>query len=111
MDFNAQTFWYESKAWFRDITGLSTDNAHVHLGLGLFLLGIVIFRRFKHRLAFSWLALFGIQTLNEIMDARDWVMWTGTVNWPELARDYALTLFWPSILWLILPRLPQDVSK
>ena len=49
-------------------------------------------------LAFGIVA--GVQTVNEILDARDWINWTGTVNWAETIKDFVATLFWPSVLVL-----------
>ena len=46
----------------------------------------------------AWLATLSLEMVNEGLDARDWILWTGHVNWPETARDMVDTLLWPSIL-------------
>ena len=110
-EFDTTSFWYEGKAWLKDAAGLSANELHIHGGLAIFLLSLLAFRHFKHRLALAWLTLFILQTLNEIMDARDWMMWTDTINWVEMAKDYALTLFWPSILCLFMAKMPARMGK
>ena len=105
------SFWYEGKAWLEVAAGLSRNELHIHGGLAIFLLSGLAFQRFKHGLALAWLTLFILQTFNEIMDARDWMMWTGTINWAEMAKDYALTLLWPSILCLLAANMPERASK
>ena len=76
-----------------------------------FLLSLLAFRGSKHRLALAWLTVFIVQSLNEVMDARDWMMWTGTVNWAEMTKDFAVTLFWPSLLCLFMAKMPAYVDK
>ena len=111
MELTARNFWFESKSWFREMFGFSTDAAHIHAGLALFLIGALALRRRKHGFVFAWLIVFAAQTVNEALDARDWVMWTGTVNWSEMANDYVLTLFWPSALCLIMTKMSRDLSS
>ena len=35
---------------------------------------------------------------NEVIDAFDWVRWTGAPNYIETARDIASTMLWPVVL-------------
>jgi uncharacterized membrane protein YhaH (DUF805 family) len=98
-------FWFEGKAWLRDNLGISSDDLHVHLGLAIFLFFSFALRRHRKNYLFAWLAVFFFQTLNEVMDARDWLMWTGNVNWFETLKDYVNTLFWPTVLCLTFKRL------
>ena len=111
MELTARNFWFESKALLRDTLGVSSDEAHIHAGLALFLMGALALRRRKHGFVLAWVVVFVGQTANEVMDARDWLMWTGTVNWPETAKDYVRTLFWPSVLCVIMTKFSRDQSR
>lgn len=71
---------------------------HVHFGLGIFLTVALLLRRRRHGLLIAWCVAAGVQTLNEVLDARDWINWTGSVNWSETAKDFGATLFWPTVL-------------
>ena len=84
------------------------NELHIHGGLAIFLLSLLALRHFRHRLALAWLTVFLVQTLNEAMDARDWMMWTGTINWAEMTKDTVLTLFWPSLLCLFIAKMPAQ---
>ena len=111
MTLTASNVWYESKALLRDLLGVSTNEAHVHIGLALFVIGALLLGRRKHRFVLAWLIVAVAETANEVLDARDWVMWTGTVNWPEMAKGYFLTLFWPSVLCLFMTKLSRDLNR
>lgn len=101
MEISGRTVWFESKGWIEDTLGIAGDQGHVHVGLALFLFAAVLLRRRKHGLLLAWLTVFLVQSVNEALDARDWINWTGTVKWSESARDFAATLFWPSVLCLL----------
>ncbi|RBI87214.1 hypothetical protein DRV85_03575 [Rhodosalinus halophilus] len=77
----------------------------MHFGLAAFLLLALALRRRRHGLRLAWLGVFALQGANEVMDAVDWIGWTGAVHWADAAGDYALTLLWPTILVLVVPRL------
>lgn len=111
MELTASDYWFESKAFLREALGFSTNEAHLRIGFALFLIGALVLRRRKHKFVFAWLIVAVAQSANEAMDARDWVMWTGTVNWPEMVRDYFLILFWPSVLCLFMTKLSRDLSR
>jgi hypothetical protein len=101
MDLTWRNFWFESKAWFESHIGLSKDVMHVHFGLGVFLSCALLMRKRRNGPLWAWCIVVLLQTMNEAMDARDWINWTGSLNWTETARDYAATLFWPTVLLLI----------
>ena len=90
-----------TKAWIVDLVGVSKDALHVHLGLAIFLSVALLLRRWHHGPVMAWLIVAVLQSLNEIMDAGDWINWTGTTNWAETARDTGATLLWPTVLLLL----------
>lgn len=73
---------------------------HVHIGMGVFLACAVLLRNRRHGMLLAWSIVAGLQALNELFDARDWINWTGSVNWSEAVRDFGVTLFWPTVLLL-----------
>ncbi|MDU8946163.1 hypothetical protein [Ovoidimarina sediminis] len=101
MELTWRTAWFESKAWVKEALGVSEEVLHVHLGLAVFLGLALLLRRRRFGVALAWLILLCLQALNEALDARDWIMWTGDVNWRETLADFAQTLFWPTVLLLL----------
>lgn len=109
MELTWTNFWYETKTWLEQDLGFSKDLLHVHFGLGAFLAFSVVFRRRADSMFIAWTLVALLQTVNETLDARDWIHWTGSVNWNETAKDYARTLFWPTVLacffrWVVSAR-------
>lgn len=100
MTLSWRNFWFESKAWVEDVLGMSRDLIHVHVGLAIFLSCAILFRKRRHGLLMAWLVVATLQAFNELLDARDWVNWTGSVNWGEIAKDCVATLFWPTVIIL-----------
>ncbi|WP_272010772.1 hypothetical protein [Roseovarius sp. ZX-A-9] len=100
MELTWQTAWYESKAWIQRDLGMSGDTLHVHFGLALFLACAFLLRKRRYGMLLAWGVVAVLQALNEILDARDWIIWTGSVNWLETAKDFGTTLFWPTVLLL-----------
>lgn len=93
--------WYEIKALLTAYMPLSYDAAHIHLGLVLFLAVLFLVRRHRARFAIAWFVLLAATLFNEALDAYDWVVWTGTVNWHEAVKDLVNTMAWPTIFWAI----------
>lgn len=83
---------------------MTNAEAHVHFGIGAFLLLALMLRRNPRGLPLAWIGVLALQTGNEVMDAIDWIAWTGGVNWPDAAGEYVKTLFWPSVLALAITR-------
>lgn len=98
MQMTWETFWYEAKAWLENELGMSSELMHVHVGLGLFLLFAVVLRKYRYGMFLAWAIVTTMEAINEFLDALDWIVWTGTVNWPETAKDVGMTLFWPTVL-------------
>lgn len=97
--------WYDAKAWIASYLGVTNDQIHVHAGLAVFLGVLLLMRRRRGAPIVAWLAVLAFEVANEALDARDWIHWTGTVNWAETARDMGATLFWPTVLMLLARRL------
>jgi len=94
-------FWFEGKSWLEGVLGVDGFQAHVIVGMVLFLGAAILFRRSKRGIFLAWMTVFLAQTFNEILDARDWLHWTGTVNWTEASYDFAATLFLPTAIYLL----------
>lgn len=107
MEYSLRNFWFEGKRAVEDVIGLSGAEAHVHIGLALFVIAAVVLRHHRRGILMAWLFVMFAQTVNELLDARDWISWTGTVNWLETALDFLATLFWPTVLGLIWSSVNQ----
>jgi hypothetical protein len=90
--------WYGLKDAVARLFPIPHDMMHGHVGLAIFLLCALLLRRRRHRLALSFVVTAALEIANESLDARDWIVWTGHVNWPETAKDIVDTLLWPSVL-------------
>lgn len=93
--------WYDAKGWLKDFLDVASDQLHVHIGLAVFLAVALVLRRRRGAPIYAWLCVALVQAANEALDARDWIHWTGTINWPETIKDTVMTLFWPTVLVLI----------
>ena len=101
MELTWRNFWFESKAEIKAALGMSEDMIHVHFGLALFLIGAVLLRNRRKGVLIAWCVGAFLQIVNEVLDAREWINWTGNVNWSEFLKDTGATLFWPTVLVLI----------
>ncbi|MFZ5965222.1 hypothetical protein ACOXXX_19940 [Thalassococcus sp. BH17M4-6] len=101
MDLNWKNFWYESKGWLADEFGVVRDQLHVHFGLFVFLFIAMLLRNRRYGALMAWIVVASLQAINEALDARDWMNWTGSVNWGEIASDTIATLFWPTVLLVL----------
>ena len=105
MDLTGKNFWFEGKALIESELGVLRDQAHVHFGLFVFLLISFLLRNRRHGMLVAWIVVAALQAINEALDARDWINWTGSVNWFETAKDSIATLFWPTVLLLTWRRI------
>ena len=96
--------WYDIKSFVGDHLSMSHDALHIHLGIIIFLGAAWIFRRKSFRWYAAWTALFSLTLSNEALDAYDWIMWTGSINWLESLKDIANTMAWPSVIVLVKAR-------
>lgn len=80
--------------------GLSKDALHVHLGLALYLLILVAWRR-QRSAPIACLIVFLLAGLNEAIDARDDIATFGHWRWQASLHDIVNTLFWPAVLAVV----------
>jgi hypothetical protein len=87
---------------FKDVlskwSGLSHDALHMHVGLALFLLLAFLLRRRRWGVLAALGGVLALELANEVIDALDWVRWTGAPNFIESGRDIASTMVWPTVL-------------
>ena len=57
MDLTWRNFWFESKAWVSDELGILRDQAHVHMGLCIFLLIAIVLRKRRYGVILAWLVV------------------------------------------------------
>lgn len=91
------------------MSALGTSSDALHLPLGL--LAYFVFAwtlRHKHLGPFwALLLVVALQGLNEVLDARDWWHWTGTIKWFEAWTDTLATLVLPAAItaaWMMRRR-------
>ncbi len=87
------------------VTGMSEDLIHVHVGLAIFVItALVLRRRMRSSIPLSVVALLAF--VNELLDY-------GTPEW-ELGSsvlDFVNTLVWPLVLFLLARRGPVPESS
>ena len=99
--------WFDFKGQLVEAIGTSNDALHLPLGLLAYLVFAWILR--GRRLAPLWalLPVVTLQGVNEVLDARDWWNWTGTISWSEAWTDTLATLALPTALaasWMMWRR-------
>lgn len=81
------------------------DLWHAPVGVIIFLLALLYLRDRSLGAELSLVALLALQLANEALDAWDWWLWTGSVNWGEALFDTLATLVLPVsgvITWRLL---------
>lgn len=93
------------KTWLVELSNVSHDTLHVHVGLAVFVgLWLIIRRRWAGPIA--WLILFGIAVYGEYLDHMNELPRLYEHTEPEHRRDVINTMVWPTLLlilgWFIL---------
>jgi hypothetical protein len=88
------------KTELSELVGLSKDALHVHLGLLMFLLAIVIFRRSAASLV-PWTCVLVLQLVNEAVDTFHWHHGVLDFDLGDSVKDTVNTLLWPTLLLLL----------
>ncbi len=81
-----------------ELTGMSEDLLHVHVGLALFVLGALLLKR-RMRSPWPLAIVYAFAVLNELID-----LTAPVVSLSEPFLDIANTVFWPTVLFLIARR-------
>lgn len=104
-DFRFKMKWFEIKTLLTDAIPIDHDVMHIHVGLAAFLVLSLLFRNINLRYLMAIIVILSCQMVNEVLDALDWLRWTGKINWAEGVSDTLNTIFWPCILAMIFSRL------
>jgi hypothetical protein len=88
-----------AKAWLIDYTGAAEDLLHVHAGLLIFVVSaLVLKKKMRSPIPLALVAVFA--ALNEVIDNL-----AGGAQEPfEPYVDFANTVFWPTVLFLVARR-------
>ncbi len=84
-------------------TGLSRDALHIYVGLIVYLVAALLWRR-SFRSVLPWLAVILVAMAGELLDMRDDLNTVGHWRWKASLHDIVNTSFWPGVL-LLLARL------
>ena len=99
------TDWRIDKYVLGQAAHVSDDALHISAGLALVIVGGWLLRRPPWHWG-PWLIMVAIETLNEGYDlSRP----TGTPesDWASSAHDFVITLWWPTVVLLLFPRLAR----
>jgi hypothetical protein len=88
------------KTELSEFIGLSKDALHVHLGLLVFLLAMVIFRRSAASLV-PWACVLALQVGNELIDTFHWYNGVLEFNLAGSLKDMVNTMLWPTLILLL----------
>lgn len=94
------SFVQSSKLAIVAATGLAKDALHIYVGLGVFLL-VLLWRRCSRTLL-PLLAVLVVAVVGELLDRRDDLASLGRWRWKASVHDIVNTLFWPTVLTLLL---------
>jgi hypothetical protein len=88
------------KTELSNLLGISKDALHIHLGLALYLLVALVFRR---RLSswLPWLALLAFEIVNELVDI--FHVHGGVMGFElgDSLKDVINTMFWPTVVLVV----------
>lgn len=82
------------------VTGLSKDSLHIYTGMAIFLLAMLLRR--SPRVFVPWLTVLLVAVLGEMLDRRDDLLSLARWRWKASLHDVLNTLFWPTVLALLL---------
>lgn len=82
-----------------DLLGITKDALHIHLGLAIFALIIVIFRRSPGSVL-PWLGVLAFELANELLDIFHWHEGAFSFEIGDAFKDVANTMFWPTVAML-----------
>jgi len=87
----------ELKDIFIGLLGISRDAAHIHIGLLIFFVSVVYWR--KGRIdKWSLIPVLSVALLGEIIDVVDYLVTVGDVYWANSLEDIVQSMLWPVII-------------
>lgn len=93
--------YQQLKIWILDIVELSQDAMHMHVGLVVFFLTLIFWRRRRT----DWILLLPVALAAagmEVLDLYDDYVTTGDLNRRESLHDFLNTIAWPVAIYLLL---------
>jgi hypothetical protein len=87
------------KIQLSELLGITKDALHIHIGLAIFLVAALVFRR---SLAswIPWLSLLAFEIVNELMDVFHLHEGAFSVEVGDSPKDILNTMFWPTMVLL-----------
>lgn len=89
------------KTMLSETIGLSKDALHVHLGLFVFLVAVVLLRASPGSWI-PWLVLLAFEVLNEVVDLLHEHGGVRALDFVEAAKDIINTMLWPTLVVLFV---------
>ena len=80
-----------------DVLSLSKDAVHIHIGLLVFFLTVVLWRRGQLDIL-ALLPVFLVAGAMEVLDLRDDLGSLGYMRWSASIHDLVNTVFWPTLV-------------
>lgn len=99
--------FHEFKLAIIDMTGLTKDALHIHVGLAVFLGAALMLRKPLRSLA-PWIIVLAVAAFAEALDLRSDRAALRNWQWADSVHDIVNTLFWPSMLLLLARRRRLD---
>lgn len=91
------------------VLDLSKDALHVHLGLLIMLLAMIVLRRSPASII-PWLCVLVLELLNEVVDLLHWHGGVYSFSFLDGFKDVINTMFWPTII-LLLARYTEVLRR
>lgn len=87
------------KTQLSELLGITKDALHIHIGLAIFLVAALVFRRPLWSWI-PWLSLLAFEIANELMDAFHMHGGPFSIEVGGSLKDVLNTMFWPTVLLL-----------
>ncbi|MFN7025503.1 MAG: hypothetical protein ACK4QP_13490 [Pseudorhizobium sp.] len=92
--------WDVFKTYLVDLTGISKDALHVHIGLMIYVCSALLLKKKYPGAVFPWMIVFGLEIANELVDLFVRNRAPDTVAWLKSLKDIVNTMFWPTLFAL-----------
>jgi hypothetical protein len=99
------------KTQLSELLGISKDALHIHLGLAIFIIAAVMFRR-GFASWIPWLILLAFELFNEFMDIFHIHEGVMGLDIGGSAKDVVNTMIWPTVVFVVArARRARDGSR